>query len=368
MDNCGFSNLTCTDNLARLSSAAKGVFMTAQKNRVYNTQCKREARSTLRSNACARVTLSFYRYVDIPEPTALRLQLYQSWDKLGILGRVYIAQEGINAQVSVASKQLKQFKAVVEKYFPEMSYREAVEEGAASFAILIVKVRKKIVQDGLSDFKFSPENAGKHLSPEEWNRAMDDPNTLVVDMRNHYESAVGHFANAIRPDCDTFREELPLVKDMLQDKKEKKLLLYCTGGIRCEKASAYLRQEGFKDVNQLNGGIINYAHAVKRKEVPCYYRGKNFVFDDRLGERITEDILTECSQCGTKNDEHTNCANDVCHVLFIQCPDCRKNFSNCCSAECQSFSKLPAEEKKLRGLEFRKQFKSRLRPKIRKYD
>lgn len=229
-------------------------------------------------------------------------------------------------------------------------------------------MRKKIVQDGLSDFIFKPEEAGRHLSPVEWNEALGDRDTIVVDMRNQYESAVGHFKGAILPDCDTFREELPMVRDLLTTQKDKKLLLYCTGGIRCEKASAYLKKSGFKDVNQLQGGIINYAREVKEKGLKCHFEGKNFVFDDRLGERITNEVLTKCATCGTANDDHTNCANDICHVLFIQCPKCRNAYENCCSTECQEFRKLPKHEQRAQAPEFRKGFRSRLRPKIRRQD
>ena len=165
-------------------------------------------------------------------------------------------------------------------------------------------------------------------------------------MRNHYESEVGHFQGAILPDADTFREELPLVIDELKDKKDKKVLLYCTGGIRCEKASAYLKHNGFKDVNQLYGGIISYAHQIKEKGLENKFIGKNFVFDERLGERITDDIIATCHQCGNSCDDHTNCKNDDCHLLFIQCKSCAEKYQGCCTPECQEVTNLPVEDQR----------------------
>ena len=342
--------------------------MSLEKQPIHNTKCRKDARAAALKTQEERVTLSFYRYKQIPEPKALRDELFLNWSALKVLGRVYIAKEGINAQVSVPKDNVLKFKGAIESYFPAMTYREAVEEGAPSFSILAIKVKNKIVADGLEDFAFDSSDAGRHLSPQEWNDALGDKDTIVVDMRNHYESAVGHFEKAILPDADTFREELPMVRDMLAHKKEAKLLLYCTGGIRCEKASAYLKREGFADVNQLQGGIINYAHQVKELGLDCHYKGKNFVFDDRLGERITDDILTTCNICGTSCDDHTNCSNDVCHVLFIQCHKCQKELNGCCSKECKDFIALPHETQKTEAHSFRKQFKSRLRPKIRPTD
>ena len=132
---------------------------------------------------------------------------------------------------------------------------------------ILIKIKDKIVADGLDDSSFDVTDTGKHLSANEFNQAMKAPNTIVVDMRNQYESEVGHFQGAICPDADTFREELPMVKDQLKGKEDKKILLYCTGGIRCEKASAYLKHNGFKDTNQLHGGIIEYKNEIEKKGI-----------------------------------------------------------------------------------------------------
>jgi UPF0176 protein len=135
--------------------------------------------------------------------------------------------------------------------------------------------------------------------------------------------------------------------DMLKDKKEANIIMYCTGGIRCEKASAFMLHNGFKNVFHLEGGIINYAQQVKEKGMESQFIGKNFVFDDRLGERITEDILAICHQCGKPADTHVNCANEGCHLLFIQCEECKTKYAGCCSTTCYDFNQLPEEERKV---------------------
>ena len=176
---------------------------------------------------------------------------------------------------------------------------------------------------------------------------MSNPNTVVLDMRNHYESEVGHFEGAITPDVTTFRESLPIIDKMLEEHKEdKNLLMYCTGGIRCEKASAYFKHKGFKNVYQLEGGIIEYTRQVKTEGLDSKFIGKNFVFDNRLGERITDDIIAHCHQCGKPCDTHTNCANEGCHLLFIQCPECAETMKGCCCDDCKNIVMLPEEQQK----------------------
>ena len=175
-------------------------------------------------------------------------------------------------------------------------------------------------------------------------RYLDDPDTVVIDMRNHYESEVGRFEGASCPDADTFREELKLVIDEYNDNRDKKILMYCTGGIRCEKASAWMRYNGFNEVYHLKGGIINYVNQTKSAGLENKFKGVNFVFDQRLHERVSDDVLSECHQCGTPADKHINCANSGCHLLFIQCDECAEKFQNCCSEKCTDFIQLPLDE------------------------
>ena len=294
-----------------------------------------------------RRTVSFYRYVIIDNPHELRNQLYKDWFTMGVMGRVYIAKEGINAQISVPEHEVDNFINYLDStpYFAKMPMKWAVEDNNLSFLKLKLKVRKKIVADGLEDGAFDVTNVGNHLSAEEFNKALLEDGTIVVDMRNHYESEIGRFNNAICPDVDTFREEVEYVTEALKDKKDAKVLLYCTGGVRCEKASAYLKHQGFKDVNQLFGGIIEYARQIEENNLESQFIGKNFVFDERLGERITDDIIAHCHQCGEPCDDHTNCANNDCHLLFIQCAKCAEKHEGCCSDECKEINRLPKEER-----------------------
>jgi UPF0176 protein len=339
---------------------------------LHNKINKKELKKKLHEETFRRVTLSFYKYVIIENPDQLRDELYKMWSALNVFGRIYVAREGINAQMSVPEANFEEFKKQLysDPRFNNVPLKIAVEDDGKSFYKLAVKVREKIVADGLNDGAFDVTNVGKHLTAKEFNEAMEDPNTVVVDLRNHYESEIGHFEGAICPDADTFREELPMVIDMLQDKKDKKLLLYCTGGIRCEKASAYFRHHGFNDVNQLYGGIIEYARQVKAEGLKSKFRGKNFVFDERLGERISDEIISQCHQCGKPCDTHTNCANEDCHLLFLQCEECKENMKGCCTPECIAIIELPVEEQRKIRKGRRKEdclsvYKSRLRPNLR---
>ncbi len=319
---------------------------------LYNTLSAEERANLIDRAGEDRLTLSFYKYAQIKNPSLFRDHLFIHWNQLNVLGRIYVAHEGINAQLSVAASQFDSFKTHLDSIFflKNVRLNIAVEHDNKSFLKLKIKVRDKIVADGLNDDDFDVTQCGVHVDAQSFNDLVSKPETLVVDMRNHYESEIGHFEGAITPDVDTFRDSLPLIEDHLKaHKKDKNIVMYCTGGIRCEKASAYLMEQGFKDVNQLRGGIIQYAHEVAEKKLKSKFIGKNFVFDERLGERITDDVIAECHICGTPCDDHTDCNNNACHILFIQCRDCAKNLNGCCSEECQKFALLPEkEQRKLR--------------------
>jgi UPF0176 protein len=316
---------------------------------LYNTLSAEERSILIDEAGKQRLTLSFYAYAQIQNPTQFRNELFLAWNPLEALGRIYVANEGINAQLSIPADNFYAFKDTIEKYdfMKGIRLNIAVEQDDHSFLKLTVKVRDKIVADGLVDETFDVTNIGIHLKANEFNELLEDPDTIVVDMRNHYESEIGHFTNAIKPDVDTFRESLPIIEEQLaQHKQDKKLLMYCTGGIRCEKASAYFKHKGFENVYQLEGGIIEYTRQVKAEGLESKFIGKNFVFDQRLGERITDDVVAQCHQCGEACDVHTNCANEGCHLLFIQCDSCAAKMEGCCSIECVSTIHLPDDEQK----------------------
>lgn len=304
-----------------------------------------------------RITLSFYNYALIEDPKSFRDQLFADWFALNIYGRVYVAREGINAQISVPKHHFNDLQAYLDNIdcLKGIRLNLAVEDNGKSFFKLKIKVRKKIVADGLKDTSFDVTRKGKHVNAEEFNQLTDDPNTIVVDMRNHYESEVGHFENALLPDADTFRDALPIVQETLAPYKDRNIIMYCTGGIRCEKASAYFKHLGFKNVHQLEGGIIKYAREVQAKGLPNKFKGKNFVFDERLGEKISKEVISHCHQCGKPCDTHTNCKNDACHLLFIQCEECADRYEGCCSEPCKDFLHLPEEVQQEQRRQFQKE-------------
>lgn len=322
------------------------------KKRLYNKVNREVLIDNIQKDPTPRTTISFYKYARLGNPAFFRDHLYLLLDEVQTLGRIYVSFEGINAQVSVPSDMVTAFRDKLNEitFLENCRLNYAIEDTGKSFFKLAIKVRNKIVADGLDDKTFDVTNIGTHLKADAFNQLSVDPNTIIVDMRNHYESEVGHFVNAITPDVETFREELPLVENLLEDQKEKNLLLYCTGGIRCEKASAYFKHKGFQNVYQLEGGIIEYARQVKDQGLENRFLGKNFVFDERLGERISDVIIASCHQCGEPCDDHANCANDNCHLLIIQCKSCAQKYNACCSDECKEFTALSETEKEsLRG-------------------
>jgi UPF0176 protein len=316
---------------------------------LYNKLSAKEREALIEQAGEDRLTLSFYKYAHIGNPQILRDHLFINWDKMDVLGRIYVAHEGINAQLSVPASNFSVFKDFIDSisFLKDVRLNIAIEHDNKSFLKLKVKVRPKIVADGLNDATFDVTNKGVHVDAEKFNELIEDPNTVLVDMRNHYESEIGHFKNAVTPDVDTFRDSLDIIERDLKDHKEdKKLVMYCTGGIRCEKASAYYKHKGFKKVYQLEGGIIEYTRQVNEKGLENKFLGKNFVFDQRRGERISEVIISKCHQCGKPCDTHVNCANEACHLLFIQCDECAGQMENCCSKECQDIIHLPYDEQK----------------------
>jgi UPF0176 protein len=319
---------------------------------LYNKLSALERTTLLEEAGTERLTLSFYKYARIENPQLFRDHLFLSWDPLEVLGRIYVAHEGINGQLSLPAPRFEEFKAHLDgiRFLEGVRLNIAIEQDLKSFLKLTIKVKEKIVADGLEDDTFDVTQKGTHVNALGFNHLLEDKKTICVDMRNHYESEIGHFQNAVTPDVDTFRESLPIIeKDLSEFKEDKNLLMYCTGGIRCEKASAYFKHKGFKNVYQLEGGIIEYARQVKNQDLENKFIGKNFVFDERRGERISDDIIAQCHQCGAACDTHVNCLNEACHLLFIQCESCSEKMNHCCSDACKEIIALPeAEQRALR--------------------
>ena len=298
---------------------------------------KKEALARVKAETFSRTSISFYRYVHLDDVKPLRDRLWIEWTKLGVLGRVYIAQEGINAQVSIPEHNVDAFRQHVDtiKPFANVPFKFGIEENGISFWKLAVRLRPYILADGLPDDSYDVTNVGTHLAAKEFNQAIEE-GAIVVDMRNKFESEIGHFEGAIRPKATTFREELPEVLETLKGKEDEKVLLYCTGGIRCEKASSFLKHHGFKDVNQLHGGIIDYKHQIDKEGLESKYKGVNFVFDGRAPEKITDDVLGSCYTCKAPSNNILDCGNPECHILFIQCISCKNQYQDFCGPSCKA--------------------------------
>ncbi len=315
---------------------------------LHNKVNKEELKAQIMQSDVKRVTISFYKYYPIENPAFFRDFLYLKFSEVGVLGRIYVASEGINAQISVPYANFAAFEQILESidFLKGIRLNLAIEDNGKSFYVLKIKHREKIVADGINDPNFNPSNIGQYLKAAEFNAMLEHPEAIVIDMRNHYESEVGRFENAWCPDVDTFREQIPLVVEKLESNKDKPVLMYCTGGIRCEKASAYMKYKGFEKVYHLEGGIINYAREVRHNGLENKFHGKNFVFDERLEEAISDEVIAHCHQCGSPFDHHTNCKNVACNLLFIQCPACAEKMEGCCSDACRDQIHLDPEVQK----------------------
>lgn len=319
---------------------------------LWNTLSKEELVLKWRESGHKFVTVSFYHYAHIPNPTIFRDFLFNALAALDVVGRIYVAKEGINAQAAIPVENFHAFRTTIYdiSFLDGIRLNMAVEDADAEFPFLKlkIKVRDKILADGLTDQSFDVTDKGIHLDAQAFNELTNQPDTILIDFRNHYEHEVGHFKDALLPDVDTFRESLPMIEETyLKGNEDKNIVMYCTGGIRCEKASAWFKHRGFKNVHQLEGGIINYANQCRENGLENKFIGKNFVFDERRGERITDDVIAVCHQCGSSADTHTNCANEACHLLFIQCDNCKEKHENCCSEPCMEVNRLPVEEQRL---------------------
>ncbi|KAJ2078432.1 hypothetical protein H4R24_004481 [Coemansia sp. RSA 988] len=302
-------------------------------------------------------TISFYSFFDIPESRlqSLRDKIQYEWDsKLNIVGRIYIYDQGINAQLSIPAENVQKLRMWLEENYifvgriPRFNW--AIDHRRA-FKSLHVRVRPLVATDiplSMETLRCEPE----YLQPDEWEQQLRDlgEDALLVDMRNNYEYRIGRFENAVCPDVDTFREEMTVVRDMCKTRsRDQPIYMYCTGGIRCSIAGAILKSEGHSNVKTLQGGVIAYGKYVRENRdnsQSSIYRGKNFTFDKRLGEVVTSEVLTKCDQCGGECDTFTNCANNSCNLLFVQCSTCAEKHHRTCGNElCVERAQMSHEER-----------------------
>lgn len=281
--------------------------------------------------------LLYYKYVAINDPEIFAQEHLAFCRKLGLKGRILVAKEGINGTVSgpVEKTRLYMDTLHADARFVAMPFKVDAASGHA-FKKMHVRPRKEIVALKLDQDIDPRQMTGKHLKPKDFYEAMQDDQTLVIDARNDYETQIGHFKKAILPAIKNFRDLPKWIEENLADQKDKKVLTYCTGGIRCEKFSGYLIQAGFHDVSQLDGGIVEYG---KDPEVQGrLYDGKCYVFDQRIAvpvNRTEEKVIGHCHHCGKSCDRIVNCANPECNKQYICCEDCEEKYYRSCSDACR---------------------------------
>jgi predicted sulfurtransferase len=279
--------------------------------------------------------LLFYKYVYIEYPQQVLKWQRKLCSDLGLKGRILLAHEGINATLGGSDENIDRYKKLMDKHqlFDGIDWKESVGS-ADDFPRMQITVKPTIVNMGIDPEKLTPAQGGRHLNPTEVNDliAHSKKNLVILDTRNDYEYNIGRFTDAINPDIENFRD-FPAYIDRNSDLfKDKEVLMYCTGGIRCERASAYLKEKNIaKEVYQIKGGIHRYV-----EQYPDgHFRGKNYVFDKRLAVSVTDDILGSCYLCKTAADSYINCINSICHVQIISCAPCQKEFNYTCGRDCQ---------------------------------
>ena len=274
----------------------------------------------------------YYYFNTIEHPEQFAKQHKQYCKDLGIKGRIYISSEGINGTAAGTPEQMARYKADL-RAIPGFENTEfkTDESDYIPFSKLICKTREEIVSlhvDGVD-----PKDGGNHLSPAEWRRVMEEEDHVMIDVRNNYESKIGHFKGALKPDVENFFD-FPQWLEEAEIPKDKKVLMYCTGGIRCEKFSVLMKEQGWDDVNQLHGGILRYA----KEEEGKHFEGKCFVFDDRLVVPVNPKDLAPIAKCeitGKPADTYVNCANMECNKLFVCSEEGAHIMEGCCSEECK---------------------------------
>ncbi|MCX5921845.1 MAG: rhodanese-related sulfurtransferase [Candidatus Dependentiae bacterium] len=276
----------------------------------------------------------FYKYVDIQYPKQILKWQTQICQDLGLKGRIILAHEGINGTLAGDNTMVERYITLMNNHelFGAIDFKKS-EGDSDYFPRLRIVIKDEIVNFGQDTQKVTVRDGGRHLTPAQAHALLQDKpeNLVILDTRNNYESRIGTFTDAIIPDIKNFRD-LPEYLDINAEQfKDKKVLMFCTGGVRCERATAYLNQKGIaQEVYQVEGGIVRYT-----EQFPDgYFRGKNYVFDSRVAVKINDDILSICDLCSNASDDYTNCLNATCNKHFIACQDCVTQYHNTCSKEC----------------------------------
>lgn len=295
--------------------------------------------------------LLFYKYVHIENPQEIAKWQRDLCQKLGLNGRIILAHEGINATVGGTEEAAQAYIDAMNAHplFGEIDFKESMG-GADYFPRLRIVVKNEIVNLGLDPEQIKAEDGGKHLTPDEVHELLQNkPDDLVIlDARNNYESAIGTFTGSITPDINNFRDLPKFIEENIELFKDKKVLMHCTGGIRCERASAYLKSKGVaQEVYQILGGIQRYT-----EQYPDgFFRGKNYVFDSRIAVKINDDVLGKCYLCNNACNDYSNCWNAMCNRQFLCCQNCNAKYNGACSQECNNLlieNKVPRRPKKFR--------------------
>jgi UPF0176 protein len=282
--------------------------------------------------------LLYYKFVKIADHEALAREHLSYCKKLGVKGRILVAPEGINGTLSGTVEQTDAYMSMMRQIplFHDLEVK-IDESDSHAFHKIFVRPKKELVTFRLEEDVDPNELTGKHLKPKEFYEKLQQGDVIVLDGRNYYEYDIGHFRGAIRPEVESSRDFPDWIRQNLSEFKDRPILTYCTGGIRCEKLSGFLLKEGFTDVSQLDGGIVTYG---KDPEVKGrLFDGKCYVFDERISVPINstdEDIIVgRCLHCGKEEDRYINCANDDCHKKHVCCVECEEEHNSFCSLECE---------------------------------
>jgi len=285
--------------------------------------------------------LLYYKFVKVPDAEQFAQEHLAYCKELDVKGRILISDEGINGTLSGTIAQTEQYMKDLRAnpLFSDIVFKIDEADGHA-FKKIFVRYKKELVTFRVEDELDPNVITGEHLAPKDFYEMMQRDDVVILDGRTGYEFDLGHFRGSIRPEVDSFKEFPDWIRENMSELKDKPILTYCTGGIRCEKLSGFMMKEGFQQVYQLDGGIVTYG---KDPEVQGeLFDGKCYVFDERISVQINHTdgdiIVGRCHHCGQPADQFINCANDACHLQHICCEDCEAQHSGHCSDECEAIT------------------------------